>query len=233
MFDLSKEISNWRTKLSQKQTCIDTDLDELESHLKDEMDQLEKKDLSQQEAFLVAAHRLGDTDALADEFAKVNKSLLLRKKLFYAVCGIFAFMSATYVATAFSKISLLLATLHGYRGYTAATIEMVSKSAVFVLMILLWYIVTIKMDPDGRRFSKTADTRKGKLVLLMMAFLLIVVHMSAIYVPPAVIVRTLGAQEYRQIIMPAMFMQIGWMFMPVVIMALVIYLRPAKRVKTA
>lgn len=231
MFDLSKEISNWRTNLSQKQTCVSSDLDELESHLKDEIDQLEKKDLSQQEAFMVATHRLGDTDALAGEFAKVNKSLLLRKKLFYAVCGVFAFMSASYIAAAFSKVILMLATLCGYRGYTAATVEMVSKVAIFALMILMWYIIAIKMDPHGQRFSNTADTRKGKLVLLMIPLLLIVFHMSALYIPNSVIFRTLGVEEYSQIMVPARFMQIAWMFMPVIIMLLLIYLRPAKHIK--
>jgi hypothetical protein len=36
MFDLNYAISSWRMNLSEKQTCAKSDIDEMESHLREE-----------------------------------------------------------------------------------------------------------------------------------------------------------------------------------------------------
>ena len=38
MFDLSRRMAAWREGLLERQTCEDADLDELESHLREEVD---------------------------------------------------------------------------------------------------------------------------------------------------------------------------------------------------
>jgi len=234
MFSLNKKIIKWREVLLEKQTCKTSDLDELESHLRDEIDQLKLHGLSEQEAFLVGTHRLGDTETLANEFAKVNESLLLRKKLFYAGCVLFAYISASYAAEALSKIFLLLITLLGYRGYIAGIVDPVSRIAIFILIIFLCYKVASKKDPGGERFSKVADNLKGKLILLSLAFILMLALIATRTFVTALIVRTLGAQEYGQMVMPMSLLDnFGWVIGPVLLMMILIYLRPAKRVKTA
>lgn len=234
MFSLNREINKWREVLLKKRTCKNSDLDELESHLKDEMDQLQLHGLSEQEAFLVGTHRLGDTETLANEFAKVNESLLLRKKLFYAGCVLFAYISASYAAESLSKIFLLLTTLFGYRGYTAGIVDPVSRVVIFILIIFLWYIVARKKDPRGERFSKAANNLKGKLMLLSLAFVLMLALMAVRTFVAVLMARTLGAQEYGQIIMPTvLFSNFGLVIGPVILMLILIYLRPAKHVKTA
>jgi len=234
MFSLNKEINKWREALLERQTCKTSDLDELESHLRDEIDQLKLNGLSEQEAFMVGTHRLGDTEILADEFAKVNESLWLRKKLFFAGCVLFAYIFASYTAGTLSKIFLLLTTLLGFRGYAAGIVDPVSMIAVFILIIFLGYKVTRKKDPEGERFSKVADSFKGKLVLLSLAFILMLALMAARMLVTVLMARTLAVQEYGQIITPTkLFSNLCWIIKPVILMIILIYLRPARHIKTA
>ena len=234
MFSLNSEINKWREVLLEKQTCKTSDLDELESHLRDEIDQLKLSGLSEQEAFLVGTHRLGDTETLADEFAKVNESLRLRKKLFFAGCVLFAYIFASYAAGTLSKIFLLLTTLLGFRGYAAGIVDPVSMVTVFILIIFLWYKLAGKKNHEGQMFSKAADSLKGKLILLSLAFVLMLALMSVRMLVAVSMARTLRAQEYGQIIMPTtLFSNFCWIIKPVILMIILIYLRPAKNIRTA
>jgi hypothetical protein len=121
--------------------CHISDIDELESHLKDEIDRLKSQGLSEQEAFIVGTHRLGKPDALADEFAKVNESLWLRTKCFWGGYALFAYIAANYAAETLSKTFLLLATSLGLRGYAAGIFEPVSRMTIFLLIIFLWFVM--------------------------------------------------------------------------------------------
>jgi hypothetical protein len=234
MFDLSKEITKWRKTLSEKQMCYISDLDELESHLKDEIDQLKSHGLSEQEAFLVGTHRLGKPDALADEFAKVNESLWLRTKCFWGIYALFAYITANYAAETLSKTFLLLATSLGLRGYAAGIFDPVSRMTIFFLIIFLWFVIAKKKDPDAECFSKAAGNLKGKVALLTIAFLLMIALVAACTVLPAAIIHTVGAQDFSQIAMPtALLMRLGWVIEPVVMMMVLIYLRPKTYSKLA
>ena len=59
MFNLNEKIIKWRSNLAQSETLAVSDLDELENHLREEIEQLTTLKLSDEEAFLVASHRLG------------------------------------------------------------------------------------------------------------------------------------------------------------------------------
>jgi len=82
MFDLESKIKEWSDALRQKGKFMHDDILELESHLRDEIDNLIKKDLSEEEAFIIAVKRLGDTHSLAEEYAKINNSIW-KELIFY------------------------------------------------------------------------------------------------------------------------------------------------------
>jgi hypothetical protein len=83
MFDLEREIRRWRSHLAGFRGIESSDLLELESHLRDTIDELsENQNISEEEAFLLAVRRLGDSQELGREFSKVStqdvwKQLLL------------------------------------------------------------------------------------------------------------------------------------------------------------
>ena len=68
MFDLEEAIAAWRESAS---ASVDPDkLEELESHLRDDIAAREESGLPVEEAFVLAHHRLGDLGMLEREFAK-------------------------------------------------------------------------------------------------------------------------------------------------------------------
>ena len=71
MSELNARIARWRTGLEAGDALTDEALDELESHLRDEHDDLVGRGLADDEAFLIAARRLGRSEQLDAEFAKV------------------------------------------------------------------------------------------------------------------------------------------------------------------
>ncbi len=66
MFAPEPAIADWRRRLAGRADLATDDLDELEDHLREAMADLQARGLDTEEAFLVAARRLGDADALGE-----------------------------------------------------------------------------------------------------------------------------------------------------------------------
>jgi hypothetical protein len=79
VFDLEAEVRAWRGALAAKGELRDEELDELESHLRDEAAELSASGLAADEAFLVSAKRLGNLDAVASEFARASGEELWKR----------------------------------------------------------------------------------------------------------------------------------------------------------
>jgi hypothetical protein len=72
MFDLDDAVAGWRRNLEEVGVKRDEDLDELEGHLRDEIEELGRSGLPQEDAFHEATRRLGDARELNQEFSKVG-----------------------------------------------------------------------------------------------------------------------------------------------------------------
>lgn len=72
MFDLEMQINSWSEHLRARGNFTEADINELESHLREEIDDLISAGLTPDESFLVSVKRLGNVDAISHEFAKVN-----------------------------------------------------------------------------------------------------------------------------------------------------------------
>jgi len=81
MFDLESQIRKWRTHVQSTGSLGAQDVEELESHLRDSIDELTGRGVSVEEAFIVSIHRMGDAEALHDEFAKVSTENVWRQLL--------------------------------------------------------------------------------------------------------------------------------------------------------
>jgi hypothetical protein len=66
---LEERIGQWRQYLRRRQAVHSVDVEELEDHLRSQIDGLRGAGLDDDEAFLVAVKRLGDLDTLSREFA--------------------------------------------------------------------------------------------------------------------------------------------------------------------
>ena len=228
MFDLNEEIRKWRRAILENQTCTNSDLDELESHLRDEMAQLQDSSLSEQEAFWVAAHRLGDTGALAKEFAKVNESFLWRKRCFWATLGIASYLAAVHMSVANSRIYLWLGSLAGLKGYTLAIVESLVTIMLFGLFVFLVYKFG-KRQRTRTLFYRAADTSKGRFILFAGAFVLTAIVLATKVFISGMVARTLGFQQFRPVLIVQAWFTVAFSaLIPLVLMAILIALRPSK-----
>jgi hypothetical protein len=66
---LEQRIDEWRNYFRKRQAVHAVDVEELEDHLRSQVEALSRAGLSEDEAFLVAVKRLGDLDSVSREFA--------------------------------------------------------------------------------------------------------------------------------------------------------------------
>src|ERR1700743_3988821 len=74
MYNLEKEIARWRQRMAAGGINAPAVLDELESHLREEIEQQFFSGAGEQEAFEAAVLRIGQAGRLKCEFAKVDKT---------------------------------------------------------------------------------------------------------------------------------------------------------------
>ena len=70
-FNLEAAITQWRLHLTSGGITEASYLDELESHLRDDIDNLIKTGLADSEAFVIATYRIGEPALIRNEFKKV------------------------------------------------------------------------------------------------------------------------------------------------------------------
>ena len=228
MFNLNDEISKWRSALIQSETLDRSDIDELESHLREEIEHLAALKLSQQEAFWVARHRLGDADSLADEFAKINSSVLWRKRLFWAAVGLFGYIVATYVAKCISAGLIVLACFAGVKGYALGMVDAVSQVAFFLAAIFILYEIGRRKDRQGELLCKVAGSAWGKFVLFASVLVIATAVMATRFLVPATVARV-SVKEWGEMALFRACAEFVWiMSVPVILLTIVMYLRPPR-----
>ena len=76
---LEGQIAEWRAYLRRRRAISSPDVEELESHLRDQVKALVDAGLAPDEAFLVAVKRMGSQDALSREFAREHSERLWKQ----------------------------------------------------------------------------------------------------------------------------------------------------------
>lgn len=76
---LESQIAEWRTLVADNPAFDGRDVEELEAHLRDQIDELSDAGLSDDEAFLVAVKRIGRLEEVSREFARENRGKLWRQ----------------------------------------------------------------------------------------------------------------------------------------------------------
>ena len=159
MFDLNREVETW-CEAVLGDNCGNSDrMDELQDHLFSEIGRNQKLGLSEQEAFLKATERLGDTEQLGAEFAK-NRSVLAtiyawEKKVVLSSAENSRF-TMRQIAAMNIGVSLVFAL-----AMIAAPLLMEntdqSQTVVFAILLPLWFAVYTMLP--GTRQSMACEWR--------------------------------------------------------------------------
>ena len=99
MFDLEKSIADWRRQMQAAGIKTPVPLEELESHLREEIEQQVKSGLDGRRAFEIAAQQIGPPGALKKEFKKAHAMTNTCSINQRFSCGMLAIFSVVSVAT--------------------------------------------------------------------------------------------------------------------------------------
>jgi hypothetical protein len=100
MFNLEQSIANWRQMFATGIKDANV-LDELENHLRDEIERQTKSGLNEQKAFEFAVRQIGQASMLKTEFKKVERKHMKRVLIISAgVIGVLAGMAFVMPAVA-------------------------------------------------------------------------------------------------------------------------------------
>jgi len=72
MFDLDDAIREWRKAFRKNEAFEDGYIEELESHLRDKVEHLKSRGLSEEKAFAEAVGKIGERDLIGEEYFKTN-----------------------------------------------------------------------------------------------------------------------------------------------------------------
>ena len=234
MFDLNKEILEWRSSLSESAPLDEPTVNELESHLREEIDSLTSLNLSEEESFWLARKRLGGAGDRSSEFAKINRSAVLRGRLFWMAAGILAYMLAIQIGGAASRLSVLFAGLGGLRGPGLGLVAVVSELLVPGFILYLTYRAHRRIC-NSHGLSRWADESTNTTALSAgLVVLFIVVGLTATeMVGAAGTVRLIGAREYARAALGSNFTHLGLrLLLPVVMVLMMVLLRRSRSGET-
>jgi len=108
MFSLNQAITNWRQNFKQFDQFSCDDIDELESHLRDEISVLKSKNLTDEEAFILANHRLGDPMGIKSEYQKVHPNQIWKNRFFWMLTGFVSIVLLKSLVELTAKVMVLV-----------------------------------------------------------------------------------------------------------------------------
>lgn len=225
MFDLNREITKWRNNLTRSETLGESDIDELEGHLREEVGSLKGSKLSVQEAFLVAAHRLGGTARLSDEYAKINRGKRFRQNVSWMIAGILTYLLATHFDAAVSKGCVLLAANSGITGSNSLGFIGFGLKILTLITTFVWdyFFCRLILQTHGfKKQIKQLTTRMCPLLKLLVFVLMAVVFRAAFSIPVPGL-RPMNIQQY--VAQASKYTNSLWsVFLPVILVMVLINL---------
>lgn len=230
MFELNEEIAKWRAMLAGSGKLNKADIDELESHLREETECLASGNLSEEESFWIARRRLGGAGDLAGEFAKINRSAVLRGRLFWMAGGALAYTLAIQSGVAASKLSVLFAGLGGLRGPGLGLVAVASELLVLGLILYLSYRVHTRIC-NNPGFGRWTSHITGRIILFAaLAVSFVVLALAATRIVGAVAAaRIMGVHEYGTAAVGSAYAQLALnLLLPVAMVVMMILLRKSR-----
>lgn len=88
MFNLEKSIAEWRKQMLAAGIKTPVPLDELEIHLREEIEREVKSGLNEQNAFEISVQRIGKPQTLKSEFKKIERKFMKTMKIVGGIVGV-------------------------------------------------------------------------------------------------------------------------------------------------
>jgi len=220
MSDVEQRIEQWRKALGTSDAFGTSDLDELESHLREEMERLQPLGLSGTEAFLVAQHRLGAPATLEAEYEKVNTDRRALLHLSWMAAGALVYILAGHVAVGISHGGMLAALPLRVGPAALAWIGVATTAvAAAALLLIVWACV--------RRCSWSRLTGRWRTLswpwLVGLLGGLVVLDCLALgfeFLFRTAAIRCVSIEEYSRMWLIWSYANLGWIILAPILVAL-------------
>jgi hypothetical protein len=224
MFTVENAVNNWKLQLNQRQTMTPADIEEMETHLRDEMETLQSAGLSEEEAFLVASRRIGDCDQVAGEFAKINTTVIWRNRFFWMIGGILSAHILSAIAASSTQYSLVFLKYEHLPLNWFWTGLIAPLVSALVLLGLGWGLY--RLIPRSSLWRVSA---RAKVLLIVALGLGVVVFEKIFMLVPLAMIRTSTVQDYGQYSLGSTYaMFVLSLIWPLMLAALLIFLMPGR-----
>ena len=174
---LEDRIAEWRNYLRRRQAVHTVDVEELEDHLRSQVETLYEAGLDEDESFLVAVKRLGDLDSLSREFAHEYSERLWKQLVVSPEDG-----GASSVVGKEATVAVLLAIAAGiaiklpelfglHLGGSAAAESFYQRNlSLFVLPFLAVFFAWKRELASSQWLSLAVPFAAGSLIINLMPF---------------------------------------------------------------
>ncbi|MHA3772089.1 hypothetical protein ACXR0O_11180 [Verrucomicrobiota bacterium sgz303538] len=195
-FDLEASVAAWRARFRAHEVISDAQIDELESHLRDSIADLNQSGLTHEESFLLARHRLG-CESVAEEMEKADPTRLWATRAKWMFIGVLSYYALTSILTILGGVIqilvvLLLPSVNAARlvTYCGAFLSL----GVFVWTV--WHVANGHWQFTG--IKRFAFMRRPWFLALCTAGVLALGNFVGL-LQTMTIVRTLPSQSYVQL----------------------------------
>lgn len=157
MFELEQAIQTWKRQLQSNPAFEDGDVVELESHLRDEIERLVAKGLSEKEAFQHASKEIGELESIGVELYKTRTS---------KVDATPPWKQKSWIPTLLPNyLKVALRTFKRHPGYTSINIFGLAVGLAACLLIFLFVQLGISYDrfhsKNDRIYRVATDVTQG------------------------------------------------------------------------
>ena len=154
MSDVEVRIEQWRASLAGSDSLRQSDVTELETHLREEIEHLKTSGLRDDEAFLVARRRLGEPAALEEEFLKVSPHRRITSHLSWMTVGVLAYLSVSNLSECVTYTSAWMARVFALPqpciNVLACVVYAMTFAGFGVLLWRYWVSHSLSQEPMQR-----------------------------------------------------------------------------------
>jgi hypothetical protein len=126
MFDLEKSIADWRKQMLAAGIKSPVPLEELESHLREEIERQMKSGLNGQTAFEISTRQIGQPKIINHEFKKSERTFM--KRTLIILLGIFAVLFGP-------AVFLPALALHNHQGVSGSRVIVPMAAGIIITLI--------------------------------------------------------------------------------------------------
>ena len=172
-FQLELAIDGYLQHLQTGGNYTPEDILELKNHLQENVDELKQKQLSAEEAFIIAKKRLGKEEELNMEYKKVNGHVLYNRDLFVMALSICTYLLFSYLYTISQNGLQYYAVFWAKNIFILGILNYVLQFAIVGGFIYLIFHGNFFLSRTAKLFSKSPANFSSLLIILVVALYMI------------------------------------------------------------